>query len=285
MVKTVKSKIEKQVKKERKTKAKTKTKNTKVPNVIINITNKNNSKKSKHKRKNNHSSNKKAINRMGIDHLNDKYNPQAITSLISGSGSIPTLNSNKPEYSLVPYSKSPLLTLPAPVPDSFIPPVAVPEPEIKRFSVPLKLKNKTRRPKFATGFKPLDKITIPQLKAKAKELNINTKGFTRKEQYIEALYKKNNEKKRSDPVIEEVLSSDDESYSSNDSFENASDQVRRANRILQHPLSPRLDAEHTNNTFTHSMHDDYSTHGQFTPIHSNTDSTTLSTSFTKPKVI
>lgn len=279
MVKTVKSKIEKLVKKQRKTKAKTKT--TKTPNIVINITNKNDSEKSKHKRKNNHSLNKKAINRMGIDHLNDKYNPHAVTTLLSSGGSIPT-NSNKPEYSLVPYSKSPLLALPAPVPSSFMPPA--PEPEIKKFSVPLKLKNKTRKPKFTTGFKPLDKITIPQLKAKAKELNINTKGFTRKEQYIEALDKKNNEKKRSDPIIQEVFSSDDES-SSSDGFENVSEQVRIANRILKHPLSPRIDAEHKNDSFKNLNDDSFSTHGYFTPEHTNTDSTILSSGFTKPKNI
>ena len=183
-----KKEIEKKPKKERKTRSKD-------PKIVINITNNKEKKTNKRKRKVIH---KSKHERTGIVHVNDRYNSHANTMFMGGS-SIPI--SNKPEYQLTPYIPSQISASPiAPMPN---------------IPAPLLIKNKKippirqKLPRFKTNT-PFDKLTLSELKAKAKDLGFNSSKLKTKSQYFDAfkMYMKSMSKPKHDdghmaPVINE----------------------------------------------------------------------------------
>jgi len=257
MVKTVKSKTEMKPKKERKTKTKTKNK-TKKPSdakVIININNKNESGKHKHKRKSTSTSSKSKHSRQGIIHANDTYNPNATTMLIGGA--IPNITSNKAEYNLEPYNKAlltaPQLTIQAPP--------TVEKPKIVKPKIILKPKTK----RFKTGHSEFDKITLDELKAKAKELNIKTGKLRTKEDYFNAFSKKFNEKKQ--VIIEEPDSPKVSSGVKNKITVKVPNNPSKNDDATEDDLAGIFDPFEKDGQFT--------TYGHFSPEKTTTESTNL----------
>jgi hypothetical protein len=166
---------------------------TKDPKIVINITN---NKPKTRKRK--AITNKYKAKGTGIIHVNDKYNPVANTMYMGNPGGIPT--SNKPVYDLTPYINK----IPNPASIPAVLPVA-PSPIV----VP-KIKYVPMKPRFQTGHSGFDKLSLKDMKDKAKELVIKTGKLKTKEHYFNAFakhYTKGTKEKHTpdEPIIEEPV--------------------------------------------------------------------------------
>lgn len=164
-----------------------KKKEVKDPKIVINIVNNKEGTKGKKVKPKKKRAKKKPVQKtLGIIHQNDKYNPIANTMYMGNSG-IPTYSnpsllqqSNKPEYSIVPYNK--VTSPPTQEPKIITPVTTKPLLQIK---APIKRAGK----RFKTGNEEFDNMTLKQCKIKAEELGIYKKSLNTKSKYKIAFQK------------------------------------------------------------------------------------------------
>ena len=188
------------------------------PKIVINIVNNKEGTKGKKVKPKRKRTKKPIYKTSGIIHQNDKYNPIANTMYMGNSG-IPTYSnpsllqqSNKPEYSIVPYNK--ITSPPIQEPKIISPVTTKPLLQIK---APIK-----RTGRYKTGNEEFDNMTLKQCKIKAEELGIYKKSLNTKSKYKMAFQK----------YLDEKYSNSQTVYNQSDDAEDTNDAMHHENGLM-----------------------------------------------------